>query len=188
MEYEVQLRREAKKLFREQGTASKQHYGQRTVNKNTVWSTGLRSYQLPTANAMPFQTQPREIEQLKKQVAEGQIQVATGSQRIQKKFSEVNWHHKTLQHSLRTKEKEDEPKVTKITKVAVAKERVNILVHLLNSSTKVGTRFSTSTTRRNLDSVSLPKADLERNRSAGSTTAVQVATKWVYRTTIALPG
>ena len=108
-----------------------------------------------------------------------------GEAKDPEKVLEVNWPYKTLRHSLRTKKKEDVPVVIKMTKVAPVKERVNILVHLLNSSTMLGTRFSTSTTRRDLDSVSFSKADLVRNRIAGSTTTVQVATKWVCRTTIA---
>ena len=73
----------------------------------------------------------------------------------------------------------------KVMKVAAEKEKVNIQVFLTISSTKLGTRFSTSTTRRILDSASLSKADLARNRIAGSTTTVQVAIKWEYRTKIA---
>ena len=83
------------------------------------------------------------------------------------------------------KENEGEPKLTKVTKGAAEKERVNIQVLLLISSTKLGFRFSTSTTRRTLDSVSLAKADLARNKIAGNTTTVQVAIKWEYRTKIA---
>ena len=69
--------------------------------------------------------------------------------------------------------------------MAAEKEKVNIPVFVPTSSTKLGTRFSTSTTRRILDSASLSKADLARNRMAGSTTTVLVATKWEYRTKIA---
>ena len=71
------------------------------------------------------------------------------------------------------------------TKVAAEKEKVNIQVLLPISSTKLGTRFSTSTTRRILDSASLSKTDLARNQIASNTTTVQVAIKWEYRTKIA---
>ena len=101
------------------------------------------------------------------------------------KVLEVIPLYKILLRRRRIKEKEDEPKVKKATKVAAEKEKVNIPVLLPISSTKLGTRFSTSTTRRILDSASLSKADLARNRIAGSTTTVLVATKWEYRTKIA---
>ena len=97
----------------------------------------------------------REVEQLKKQVA--QLQKARsrsprGGQRVQEKVLEVIPIYKILLRRRRIQEKEDEPKAKKATKVVAENEKINIQVLLPISSTKLGTRFSTSTTRRILDS------------------------------------
>ena len=49
-------------------------------------------------------------------VAEGQIQVATGSQRIRKKFSRSTGFTRLYGTALEQRGKEDEPKMVKITK------------------------------------------------------------------------
>ena len=189
MEYAFQLRREAMKLCREQGYSIQAalwaaHRNQEHRLKHWITLFSIAKTRSDTTSGKAS----REVGQLKKTscpAPEGRIQVPTGGQRVRKKFSKLSSSTRFYSAAFEQEEKEDESKVTKMINVAPAKERVNILVHLLNSSTKLGTRFSTSTTRRDLVSVSLSKADLVRNRIAGSTTTVQAAIKWEYRATIA---
>ena len=153
MDNEFQLRRDAMKPCREQGYSIQAapwatYRNQEHRRKHWVTLPSIANSRRDTISDKAA----REIEQLKKHVAQLQKARSTRSPRRAKgsgKMFEVNWLYKILRHSLRTKEKEVEAKVKKITKAAAAKERVSTLVRLLNSSTKL----VTSTTRRSLDSV-----------------------------------
>ena len=139
VEYEFQLRREAKKLCREQGfsiQAAPWAAYRNQEHRVKHWVT-LLSIANSRCDTMSDKAS-REVEQLKKKQVV-QLQKARsrspGEPKGPEKVHEVNWLCKTLRHSLRTKEKEGEPKVTKVT---AAKERVNIPAVFADLLNKVG--------------------------------------------------
>ena len=129
----------------------------------------------------------REVEQLKKQVAQLQKarsrspRGAKGSRKSSRSYPAPQ--DSTLQASI--KGKGGRTKGVKGNKGGGGKGKSTYRSFCRSRQTKVGTWFSTSTTRRILDSASFSKAGLARNRNACSTTTVQVAIKWEYRTKIA---
>ena len=106
MEYEFQFRREAKKLFREQGNSIQAALWatyRKQEHRMEHWVT-LLTIANSRCDAIPdTAARNRTVEETScRRPDPGRH----GEPKDPEKILEVNWHHKTVQHSLRTKEKE----------------------------------------------------------------------------------